>query len=123
MMNSLRQIKFGILYDRVIGKGFSGLLSIRNASTISKYCFDSVKNSDYENFLALLLIKDENLRRHAFTIRALNIELARVHDVTTENKIAEMRMKFWEDAVDRIYGDSETKSIPEHPVVKQLKKV
>lgn len=49
--------------------------------------------------------------------------MARVHDVTTESKIAEMRMKFWEEAVDRIYGDSEKKSVPDHPVVTQLKKV
>lgn len=79
------------------------------------------RKHDYENFLALLLIKDAKLKQYAFAIRAVNVELARVHDVTTESKIAEMRMKFWEDAVDRIYGDSENKTIPDHPVVKQLK--
>lgn len=83
----------------------------------------SSRKHDYENFLALLLIKDPKLKQHAFAIRAVNIELARVHDVTTETKIAEMRMKFWEDAVDRIYGDSEKSSIPDHPVVVQLKRV
>lgn len=83
----------------------------------------SSRKHDYENFLALLLIKDPKLKQHAFAIRAVNIELARVHDVTTETKIAAMRMKFWEDAVDRIYGDSEKCSIPDHPVVVQLKRV
>lgn len=81
------------------------------------------RTHDYENFLALLLIKDAKIKQHAFAIRAFNVELSRVHDVTTETKIAEMRMKFWEDAVDRIYGDSERKSIPDHAVVKQLKLV
>lgn len=51
------------------------------------------------------------------------MELSRVHDVTSETKIAQMRMKFWEGAVDAIYKDSENGSVPDHPVVNQLHKV
>lgn len=74
--------------------------------------------------MALLLIKDPRVRDYAFTVRAFNVELARVHNVTTENKIAEMRLKFWENAIETICKQSgEQGTVPDHPVVRKLKEV
>jgi len=74
---------------------------------------------DYENFLCTLLIKDESSRRNAFALRAFNVELARIPTVVSDNKIALMRLKFWEDAVIKLF-DKKSSSLPKHPVVEEL---
>ncbi|XP_055685351.1 NADH dehydrogenase (ubiquinone) complex I, assembly factor 6 homolog [Lutzomyia longipalpis] len=86
---------------------------------IPNYCLNSVKNYDYENFLSLLLLEN-SLRRKAFSIRAFNVEIARVNSQVSEAKIGEMRLKFWEDAVDKVFNAKDV-PIPEHPVVQELK--
>ncbi|KAL7027262.1 hypothetical protein ACKWTF_005383 [Chironomus riparius] len=98
----------------------------RLASTISKpeisnavYCASSVKKFDFENFLCTLLIKDEASRRNAFALRAFNVELARIPTIVSDNKIALMRLKFWEDAVTKLF-DKKCQSLPKHPVVEEL---
>ncbi|GAB0093455.1 NADH dehydrogenase (ubiquinone) complex I, assembly factor 6 homolog [Sergentomyia squamirostris] len=95
---------------------------IRNSSSvtgnISSYCLNSVKNHDYENFLALLLL-DNSLRQKAFAIRAFNVEVARINSVVSEVKIGEMRLKFWEETLVKIFSDKPV-PIPEHPIAQEI---
>lgn len=73
---------------------------------------------DYENFLCTLLIEGES-RRDALAIRAFNVEIARIPTVVSDHKIALMRLKFWEDTIEKIFDQTNTK-LPEHPVVSEL---
>ncbi|XP_069677054.1 NADH dehydrogenase (ubiquinone) complex I, assembly factor 6 isoform X2 [Periplaneta americana] len=70
---------------------------------------------DYENFLCTLLLPN-NLRTSAFAIRAFNTEVAKVQDQVSDPRLGQMRMKFWEEVVERIYSDN----APSHPVALEL---
>lgn len=83
------------------------------------YLFYSRKY-DYENFLCTLLLQGRQLNS-AIAIRAFNVEVSRISTVVSNDNIGQMRLKFWEDAIEKIY-DSEVKSIPDHPVIKEIKK-
>lgn len=65
-----------------------------------------------------MLYKGE-ARRDALTIRAFNVELARIPAVVSDHKIALMRLKFWEDFLVKLYKKEE--NIRGHPVVNELK--
>lgn len=58
-------------------------------------------------------------RRDALAIRAFNVEIARIPTVVSDHKIALMRLKFWEDVLDKLFDKTNTK-LPEHPVVSEL---
>ncbi|XP_042884263.1 NADH dehydrogenase (ubiquinone) complex I, assembly factor 6-like [Penaeus japonicus] len=74
----------------------------RKPVSVSEYCLDTIKTSEYENFLSLLLLPEQS-RPAAIAIRAFNIELAQVPDVTSETLMARMRYQFWRDTLDQIY--------------------
>ncbi|KAG8179593.1 hypothetical protein JTE90_001835 [Oedothorax gibbosus] len=103
---------------------FTPLLSInkRRLSTKNfdsfKYCIDSVRKYDYENYLCTLLLP-EPLRSSAFVIRAFNVEISQVRDSVSNSTIGEMRMQFWKDSVDRIFAGNP----PEQPVAQEVAKV
>jgi NADH dehydrogenase [ubiquinone] 1 alpha subcomplex assembly factor 6 len=76
------------------------------------------RQHDYENFLCTLLLPSQS-RASAFAIRAFNIEVAKVQDHVSDPHLGKMRMKFWEETLEKIYvGD-----IPSHPVAKELHRV
>lgn len=70
----------------------------------TSYVFYSRKY-DYENYLASLLIAPDDLRRAAFALRAFNVELAQIRDLTKTDAIAQMRFQFWSDLVDEMYAE------------------
>lgn len=76
------------------------------------FCY---RQHDYENFLCTLLLPSHS-RTSAFAIRAFNIEVAKVQDQVSDPHIGQMRMKFWEETVDKIYVDH----APSHPVAVEL---
>ncbi|XP_063236947.1 NADH dehydrogenase (ubiquinone) complex I, assembly factor 6 [Bacillus rossius redtenbacheri] len=82
----------------------------------ANYCLNTVRQFDYENFICTLLLPS-NYRTSAFAIRAFNIEVARVQDSVSDSQIGQMRMKFWEDTIEKIYADS---NVPQHPVAAEL---
>ncbi|XP_047515475.1 NADH dehydrogenase (ubiquinone) complex I, assembly factor 6 homolog [Pieris napi] len=87
------------------------------------YCADIVRQYDYENYLATLLLT-KAIRSPALVIRAFNVEVARVQDQTTDPQIATMRLQFWQDSLNKIFQKSVDKStIPANPVIQQLFKV
>jgi NADH dehydrogenase [ubiquinone] 1 alpha subcomplex assembly factor 6 len=96
--------------------------TLRNNSTNSsaEYCMNLVKNYDYENFIGTLLLKKAS-RSCAFAVRSFNVEVARVAEQVSEKDIGLMRIKFWEDTLDKCFAKDVSK-IPRHPVALELSK-
>lgn len=65
-----------------------------------------------------LLIGGE-ARRDALAVRAFNVELSRIPSAVSDHKIALMRLKFWEDGVEKLF-DKNYPKLPQHPVVNEL---
>lgn len=87
----------------------------RATSFPAEYCMDLVRQNDHENFLCTLLLP-ESIRTTAFAVRAFNSEVARVNDLVSNTTIAQMRLTFWKEAVDKIFKDCP----PEHPISKEI---
>ncbi|CAG9858288.1 unnamed protein product [Phyllotreta striolata] len=97
--------------------------SILNATrfaskTTAEYCIDSVKKYDYENFVCTLLLKN-SIRCSAFAIRSFNVEIAQVAEQVSQETIGQMRLKFWEDTVEKCLSN-DYKAVPKHPVAQEL---
>jgi len=73
--------------------------------------------NDRENFLAALLLP-AGAREATIAVRAFNVSVALVRDQVSQNTIGEMRMHFWNDAIDAVYDDRPQ----QQPVVLQLHK-
>ncbi|CAG4944356.1 unnamed protein product [Colias eurytheme] len=87
------------------------------------YCANIVRQHDYENYLATLLMT-KTIRSPALVVRAFNAEIARIQDQTSDPQIASMRLQFWQDALGTIYKKAEDLSgIPANPVAQELFKV
>ncbi|XP_053618895.1 NADH dehydrogenase (ubiquinone) complex I, assembly factor 6 [Plodia interpunctella] len=87
------------------------------------YCASVVRQHDYENFLATLLMT-KAVRSPAFVVRAFNVEVSRIQDQTSDQKIADFRLQFWLDALKDIYSPNQSlKNIPANPVAQELYKV
>ncbi|KAH7646197.1 NADH dehydrogenase (ubiquinone) complex I, assembly factor 6 [Dermatophagoides farinae] len=78
------------------------------------HCINVVKKFDYENFVATLFISDEEIRRTAFALRAFNVELAQIRDITRTNELAQIRFQFWQDVIDEIYSISSTSQVTDN---------
>ncbi|XP_039441352.1 NADH dehydrogenase (ubiquinone) complex I, assembly factor 6 homolog [Culex pipiens pallens] len=99
---------------------------LRHSSTAStekvtqNYCLNLVRQYDKENFLCTLLLKNPE-RRHALAIRAFNVEIARITGTVSDDKIGQLRLKFWEDTIGRLHRSDNPDHVPEQPVVQELK--
>lgn len=65
-------------------------------------CVAQVQKYDRENYLAALYIKEFQLRRSIFALRAFNVELALIKDKTTDINRAKGRFFFWTKLIDEI---------------------
>ncbi|KAF9415946.1 hypothetical protein HW555_006578, partial [Spodoptera exigua] len=65
------------------------------------------RQHDYENFLATLLMT-KSLRSPALVLRAFNVEVARVQDLTSDAQTAAFRLQFWHDALKGIFNKDQT---------------
>nr|XP_053618972.1 NADH dehydrogenase (ubiquinone) complex I, assembly factor 6 isoform X2 [Plodia interpunctella] len=64
------------------------------------------------------------VRSPAFVVRAFNVEVSRIQDQTSDQKIADFRLQFWLDALKDIYSPNQSlKNIPANPVAQELYKV
>ncbi|XP_062545008.1 NADH dehydrogenase (ubiquinone) complex I, assembly factor 6 homolog [Armigeres subalbatus] len=94
--------------------------SAAKESTIAQnYCLNLVRQYDKENFLCTLLLKNPE-RRSALAIRAFNVEIARITGTVSDDKIGQMRLKFWEETIDKLFKN-DLKHVPEQPVIQELK--
>ncbi|KAG6461910.1 hypothetical protein O3G_MSEX012934 [Manduca sexta] len=93
-----------------------------NEDTIT-YCANIVRQHDYENFLATLLMT-KAIRSPALVLRAFNVEVARIQDQTSDAQTAAFRLQFWQDALKDIYkNDQKLQNVPAHPIAQELFKV
>lgn len=97
---------------------YSTKLKTRQTST--EYCWDSVRQHDYENYACTLLLRDSS-RSVAFAIRSFNVEVARIGEQVSQPQIGFMRMKFWEETLEKCYS-KDPLNVPEHPVAIELYK-
>ncbi|XP_072936852.1 NADH dehydrogenase (ubiquinone) complex I, assembly factor 6 [Epargyreus clarus] len=87
------------------------------------YCANIVRQHDYENYLATLLIT-KAIRTPALVVRAFNVEIARIQDQTTDSQTAAFRLQFWQDTLAAIFKkDHDFREIPANPVAQELYKV
>ena len=75
------------------------------------------RRHDFENFLATLLLPPVS-QDGAMAVRAFNVSAALVADQVTQKAVGQMRIKFWDDAIDSVYSGSP----PAQPVAVQLHK-
>lgn len=71
--------------------------------------------------MCTLLLKGSE-RSIAVAIRSFNVEVSRVAEQVSQSNIGLMRLKFWEDAVDKCYS-KDVLQVPKHPVAVELFKV
>ena len=99
-------------------------LQHRNSSSGGKvknpaqYCLEVVRKTDHEHYLTNLLLPS-NLKTDAFAIRAFSSEIAGVRDSVSDPMLGRMRLQFWRDTVENIYGGK----VPQHPIAIQLYKI
>jgi NADH dehydrogenase [ubiquinone] 1 alpha subcomplex assembly factor 6 len=95
----------------------------KQQSTGFSYCVNSVKENDFESYLALLTTPQEIIQP-AFVVKAFNIELQAIGRSAREPKISEIKLQFWKDQIDKIYSENkELVSNSGEPVSKQLLKI
>lgn len=86
--------------------------------TALSYCVRQVRAYDYHHYLCLLHLAPA-MRKAAFTFRAFNIETARAMDVVSDPRTCLMRLLWWKEAVDKVFGNK----LVEHPVAQALSSV
>lgn len=86
-----------------------------------KPIFFGFRQHDYENFICTLLLKNQ-ARSVAIAIRSLNVELAKVAEQVSQESIGLMRLKFWDEVIDKCYT-KDFKQVAKHPVAMELFKV
>lgn len=79
------------------------------------YCVQQVQAHDYVHYLTSLYLP-VGLRTAAVTLRAFNVETARILESAREVNLARMRLQWWRDALDGVYKGQRL----EHPVVTAL---
>lgn len=67
------------------------------------YVAEQVRRYDHDRFLTSLFAPAA-AREHLLALYAFNIEVAKTREVVTEPLIGQMRLQWWRDALDRIYG-------------------
>uniref|UniRef100_A0AC35TSW8 Squalene/phytoene synthase n=1 Tax=Rhabditophanes sp. KR3021 TaxID=114890 RepID=A0AC35TSW8_9BILA len=82
---------------------------------------DRVKEADYINYLATLLMPREAIP-HVFAILALNVELATLRNTIARNTgTADInKLAFWKDTIDSVFGIKKC-PIPRQPTAQALK--
>lgn len=82
------------------------------------YCVRQVRAYDYHHYLCLLHLAPA-VRKAAFTFRAFNIQTARAMDVVSDPRTGLMRLLWWKEAVDKVFGNK----LVEHLVAHALSSV
>ncbi|KAJ9589879.1 hypothetical protein L9F63_016997 [Diploptera punctata] len=113
-MNSFSRVCRNFQKNVILHQQCNHYSTHKNTSS-TEYCLDLVRQYDYENFLCTLLLPSES-RASAFAVRAFNIEIARVQDQVSDPRLGQMRMKFWEESVEKIFAND----APKHPVALEL---
>eukprot|EP00735_Rhodelphis_limneticus_P012530 TRINITY_DN5816_c0_g1::TRINITY_DN5816_c0_g1_i1::g.24350::m.24350 TRINITY_DN5816_c0_g1::TRINITY_DN5816_c0_g1_i1::g.24350 ORF type:complete len:301 (+),score=25.69,sp/A7YVD7/NDUF6_BOVIN/40.86/6e-71,SQS_PSY/PF00494.14/6.4e-53 TRINITY_DN5816_c0_g1_i1:92-994(+) len=101
----------------IIHKSIRRFYSTAPQASVLQYCVDSCRKYDHDHYLSTLLWTDEKAKKAHFALRAFNIELARISDVTSQEISGSVRIQFWRDTIAAVYGQ---KDIPQNPVALAL---
>lgn len=80
------------------------------------YCGREVRKYDNDHFLAGLFAPAER-REPLFALHAFNLEIAKTREVVSEPILGQMRLQFWRDGIEAVYGDG---PVPRHEVMDPL---
>lgn len=80
--------------------------------------FKFSRSHDYENFLCSLLLSS-TVRSAALAVRGFNVEISKVQDQVSEPHLAQMRLQFWHDTLEKLFKGN----VPKHPVAQELYEV
>ena len=83
-------------------------------STLS-YCAHHVRDHDHDRYLTVLFAPAAH-REALFALYAFNVEVARAREAVSEPILGQIRLQWWREALDGIYGGS----VRAHPVVEGL---
>jgi len=94
-------------------------LSTRKTGSRSKalfeYCADQVRVYDRDRYLCSLFTRSRG--RHAlWALYALNLELARTHEIVTQPMLGEVRLRWWRETLESLFQGQLT----DHPVIEAL---
>ncbi len=85
--------------------------------TTLSYCGAEVRSQDHDRFLTCLFAPSER-REDLFTLYAFNLEVAKTAEVVSEAMLGHIRLQWWRESLDGIYGGEPRK----HAVVEPLEK-
>jgi phytoene synthase len=73
-----------------------------NAATLS-YCGEEVRRHDHDRFMTCLFAPSQ-ARDHLFALYAFNLEVAKTAEVVSESMLGRIRLQWWRESLDGIYG-------------------
>ncbi len=79
-------------------------------------CGEAVRTGDQDRFRAALFAKPQP-REHLFALYAFNLEIAKIAPMVSEPMLGEIRLQWWREALDQIYGEA---PVRRHEVVTPL---
>jgi 15-cis-phytoene synthase len=82
---------------------------------MADHCQDLVRASDKDRYLATLFAPDDT-QPHLFALYAFDYEIRRVRDVVSEPQMGEIRLQWWRDSIEGMFGGA----AQEHPVAAAL---
>jgi len=80
-----------------------------------EYCLDEVRRLDHDRYLTTLFLPAET-RADALALYAFNLEIARTREIVSEPLLGQIRLQWWRETIDGIYGGTPR----EHPVIEAL---
>ncbi|MBP2298485.1 phytoene/squalene synthase family protein [Azospirillum picis] len=86
------------------------------AATDLSYCGREVRKYDNDHFLAGLFAPADR-REAMFALYAFNLEIAKTREVVSEPILGQMRLQFWRDGIEAVYGGG---PVPRHGVMDPL---
>uniref|UniRef100_A0A0X3PB65 Uncharacterized protein n=1 Tax=Schistocephalus solidus TaxID=70667 RepID=A0A0X3PB65_SCHSO len=91
----------------------------RALSSDETYCMDLVKKADYYNYLCAIHLPPDH-RRFACFLRAFNAEISQVVDRAPTRETANIRYRYWLDAIEAAFKDPSSTDILRSPVEREL---
>ncbi|KAK6533533.1 hypothetical protein TWF694_002472 [Orbilia ellipsospora] len=89
-----------------------------NIEAARTYCQELLRNHDYPSYI-LSTFTPHSVRDAHLAIRAFNVDLALIPDLTSNTTVGRIRMQFWRDTIEKTYASTP----PKEPVALLLSKV
>jgi phytoene synthase len=91
------------------------------ASTRLSTCADQVRRQDRDRYLTALFVPAER-REDLFALYAFNLEVAKTAEVVSEAMVGRIRLQWWREAIDEIYGGRPRAHAVVEPLVRAVER-